>query len=295
MVSAATLRLPALLRLARPRQWVKNLLVLAAAAAAGALGEEHVWLRVAITCLAFCLLASGIYAVNDVRDADEDRRHPRKRLRPVASGELSPRLALVAGGISILAGLAACVTINPLTGVVGLGYVVLTLTYTILWRHLIIFDLLAIAGGFVLRAVAGGTAAPVRLSVAFLLVVTFAALLIAAGKRDAELARSSADLSGKRLVLHRYSHRTLRLLMGLSTVGAVAAYVYWALEQPTVGGFPWRPLSALPFALALLRYLALVRVGHGEAPEDLLLRDRAILWTVTAWAVVFALGVHAGA
>ncbi|HEV3390190.1 MAG TPA: UbiA family prenyltransferase, partial [Solirubrobacteraceae bacterium] len=110
----------------RPRQWIKNALVVAAAGAAGALGHDDVPVRVAISCVAFCMLASGIYAINDVRDAPEDRRHPVKRFRPVAAGELDPRIAVGFGLGLVLVGLALCAGVRPLVGVVGLGYVALT-------------------------------------------------------------------------------------------------------------------------------------------------------------------------
>ena len=115
----------------RPKQWIKNALVVAAAGAAGALGHDDVPVRVAIACVAFCLLASGIYAINDVRDAPEDRLHPRKRHRAVAAGELDPRLATALGIALLLAGVLLCVLVRPLLGLVGLGYVVLTVSYTV--------------------------------------------------------------------------------------------------------------------------------------------------------------------
>ena len=146
--------------------------------------------RVTVACVAFCLLASGIYAINDVSDAEEDRRHPRKRFRPVAAGELDPRFATALGLSLLLAGLLLCAAIAPLLALVGVGYAALTLSYTLVWRHLIVFDIFAVAGGFVLRAVAGGVAAPVTLSRWFLLVVTSSAVFVAAAKRYAELLRT---------------------------------------------------------------------------------------------------------
>src|SRR5208283_513939 len=195
--------LHAALATARPRQWLKNLLVIAAAGAAGALGHDDVPGRVCLACAAFCMLAAGIYAINDVRDAVEDRLHPRKRMRPIAAGELRPSVALTAGIGSIVAGLSLCVAISPLLAIVALAYVALTVTYTLVWRHIVLLDILAIAGGFVLRAIAGGVAAPVTLSRSFVLVVTFAAVLVAAGKRRAELMRSDRDADrGRRVLRH---------------------------------------------------------------------------------------------
>jgi decaprenyl-phosphate phosphoribosyltransferase len=283
----------------RPRQWIKNGLVIAAAGAAGALGNDDVPGRIAAAFVAFCLLSSGIYAVNDIRDAEEDRRHPRKRFRPVAAGELAPAQALVLGGALMMLGLGVCAVVRPLLAVVGLGYLLLTLSYTLLWRHLPVLDLFAIAGGFVLRAVAGGVAAPVTLSRWFLVVITFAAVFVAAGKRWAELQRTDAqqrgsvERVGRRRVLELYTHGWLALLMAGAAACALFAYCVWAFQLPTASGFPWRPLSIVPFALGLLRYELLVVGGHGEAPEDVLLSDRMTLAAGVAWLIVFALGVHA--
>ncbi len=277
----------------RPRQWIKNLLVIAAAGAAGALGHDDVPVRVGLACLAFCLLASGIYAVNDVRDAPEDRRHPRKRRRPVAAGELSPRAALALGAVAMLAGLALCAFVAPLLAAVGAGYLALTLSYTALWRNILILDLVAIAGGFVLRAVAGGVAAPVTLSRWFVLVVTFAAVFVAAGKRRAELRRTDHAQGSKRRVLELYSEARLRTILAASAACALFAYCVWAFELAAIHGLPWRPLTIVPFTACLLRYGALVKAGDGEAPEEVLLADRWLQVAGVAWLVMFALSVHA--
>ena len=277
----------------RPKQWVKNALVVAAAGAAGALGHDDVPLRVGLACVAFCLLASGIYAINDVRDAPEDRLHPRKRHRPVAAGELDPRLATLLGITLVAGGLILSGVVRPLLGVVALGYVVLTVSYTVALRRVPLLDIAAIAGGFVLRAVAGGVAAPVTLSRWFVLVVTAAAVLVAAGKRQAELRRTEQAGVGGRRVLAGYSVERLRLIVAGSAAVALFAYGVWALALPDIDDVPWRPLTIVPFAACLLRYGMLIRSGAGEAPEELLLGDRWLALAGIIWLVVFALGVHA--
>jgi decaprenyl-phosphate phosphoribosyltransferase len=277
----------------RPRQWLKNVLVIAAAGAAGALGHDDVPVRLTLAFVAFCLLASGVYAINDVRDAPEDRLHPRKRYRPVAAGELGPGAATGMGLVLILAGLSLCAFVRPLVAVVGAGYLALTLSYTLIWRHILLLDVIAIAGGFVLRAVAGGVAAPVTLSRWFVLVVACAAVLVAAGKRQAELVRTEANRAPRRRVLERYSASRLRLLLAASGAGALFAYCVWAFQLPAVDGVPWRPLTIIPFAACLLRYGVLLGSGAGEAPEDLLLSDRWLQLAGVVWLVLFALGVHA--
>lgn len=285
--------LRAMLVTARPKQWLKNLLVIAAPGAAGALGRDDVLGRVALAFAAFCLLASGIYAINDVRDLAEDRLHPRKRRRPIAAGQLSPAAGAWLGVALIALGLAACAWLSWLLAIVAAGYVLLTLSYTLLWREVLFLDVLAIAGGFLLRAIAGGAAAPVTLSRWFLLVISFAAMLVAAGKRWAELQRTLASGSLRRRVLERYSERRLLVLLVIGGVGALVSYCMWTLELPTVDGFPWRPLTIVPFALCLVRYGMLVRAGEGETPEELILSDRALLVAAASWLALFALGVNA--
>ncbi len=290
-------RAQAAIVLARPRQWIKNALVVAAAGAAGALGHDDVPGRVAFAAGAFCLLSAGIYALNDVRDVEEDRRHPRKRLRPVAAGELGRGEACALGVTWLLAGLIMCMALTPLLALVGAGYVALTLSYTVLWRRVIVLDIVAIAGGFVLRALAGGVAAPVTLSRWFVLVVTGAALFLATGKRHAELLRTGVGGAGRagRHVLRRYTPGGLRLLLSGSGAVALFAYYVWAFELPDVDDVPWRLLTAVPFTICLLRYGALVRGGGGEAPEEMLLSDRVLLLAGIAWLALFGLSVHAAA
>jgi decaprenyl-phosphate phosphoribosyltransferase len=277
----------------RPRQWMKNALVIAAAGAAGALGSDDVPQRVAAAAFAFCLLSAGIYAINDVRDAAEDRHHPRKRFRPVAAGELDPRAATIMGAGLLVLGLVICVLVRPLLAAVGLGYVGLTLSYTLVWRHILLLDLVAIAGGFVLRAVAGGVAAPVTLSRWFVLVVTCVAIFIAAGKRYSEILRAQSSGRPMRKVLKHYAGPRLSVILAGSAGGALFAYCVWAFNLPVVGWVPWRPLTVVPFALCLLRYRVLIERGQGEAPEDLLLSDRALALSGGVWLVLFVLGVHA--
>jgi decaprenyl-phosphate phosphoribosyltransferase len=286
-------RAGAVLATMRPKQWIKNALVIAAAGAAGALGHDDTPVRVTVACVAFCLLASGIYSINDVRDAEEDRRHPRKRFRPVAAGEIDPRVATAIGLSLLLAGMLLCAAIGPLLALVGAGYVVLTLSYTLVWRHLIVFDIFAVAGGFVLRAVAGGVAAPVNLSLWFLLVVTSSAVFVAAAKRYAELRRTDRRNVPRRKVLDAYSPRALETIIAVATGVALIAYCVWAFSIPDVAGVPWRPLTIVPFAFCLLRYGALVRRGAGEAPEEVLLADRALQLAGVVWLALFALEVHA--
>jgi decaprenyl-phosphate phosphoribosyltransferase len=183
--------------------------------------------------------------------------------------------------------------VRPLLAVVALGYVALTVSYTWVWRHLPVLDLVALAGGFVLRAVAGGVAAPVVLSRWFVLVITFAAIFVAVGKRLAESIRTTTSGHQARAVMRHYSPRRLRLLLTLSAAGALFAYCVWAFALPSVNGIPWRPLTIIPFAVCLFRYGRVVRAGRGEAPEEVLMSDRILALAGVGWLALFALGVNA--
>jgi decaprenyl-phosphate phosphoribosyltransferase len=278
-----------LLRACRPRQWVKNVLVAIAPAAAGALTRPAAIAAVCGALIAFCLISSATYLVNDVRDREQDRRHPRKRLRPIAAGELAPRGALRIAAVLALLGLGLAVAVRPPLAAVAVGYLALTTSYSLVWRHVVIADIVAIAGGFVLRAVAGGVAAGVPLSRSFLIVTSACAVLMIAGKRYAELTGGRGALA-TRGTLRRYSRTLLRrLLAGAALLGAVA-YGRWAFFRPDLG--PWLELSALPFTLWLGRYLAMVARGFGEAPEELVLRDSALLVLGGLWLVLFGAGIY---
>jgi decaprenyl-phosphate phosphoribosyltransferase len=278
--------LNAVLATTRPRQWIKNLLVIAAPAAAGALGNDDVPGHVGLAFVAFCLLSSGIYALNDVRDAPEDRFHPTKRFRPVAAGELQPAAASALGITLILCGMILCAAAAPLVALIGLAYVALTLSYTLVFRHMFVLDIVAIAGGFVLRAVAGGAASGVPLSRWFLLVVSAAALFVAAAKRYGELRRTEA----RRRVLDSYTPALLQAILLGSAAVTMIAYLAWAFQPSPVA---WRALTCVPFAACLVRYGAIVRAGAGESPEDVLLADRPLQLFCLIWLVLFALEVHA--
>jgi decaprenyl-phosphate phosphoribosyltransferase len=285
--------LHALISAMRPRQWIKNLLVVAAPGAAGVLGRADVLWHVILAFVAFCLLSSATYLINDVLDAHEDRRHPRKRHRAVAAGELDPRHALIAAATLAAVGLGSCLVARPWLVAAGVAYLALTFTYSAVWRHIAIVDVGAIAAGFVLRAGAGGIAAHVGLSRWFLLVVTFGALFVAFGKRYAELKRANGASATARRALALYSPLGLGAVIVASAAGSFAAYCVWAARYPGVHGTPWRAITIAPFGASLLRYGVRLRAGAGEAPEEIFFSDRWLQLLSIAWIVVFLLSVHA--
>jgi decaprenyl-phosphate phosphoribosyltransferase len=280
-----------LLRACRPRQWTKNLLVLAAPCAAGLIDRPLVAAQVAGAFAVLCLVSSATYLVNDVRDREQDRLHPRKRSRPVAAGELSPRAALTFAAAFALIGLVAATAIAPALAAVALGYLLLTASYSLWWRRVIVADILAIAGGFVLRALAGGAATDIYLSRWFLIVTASCAVFLVAAKRYAEL-REHVGSGPARATLEHYSTLGLRLtLVAAAAIGGIA-YVSWAFTRP--GHVAWYALSVVPFLLWLARYASLVGAGAGQAPEELILRDRTLLALGVAWAFLFLGGVYVG-
>lgn len=272
----------------RPRQWSKNLLVLAAPAAAGVIGRPLVIGQLAATFLALCLLSSATYLFNDVRDRQSDRVHPRKRLRPIAAGEIAPGRALVLAAGAAVSGLAIAVAVDWKVGVIGLCYLALTVSYSLWWRRVVVLDILVISAGFVLRALAGGVATDIYLSRYFVIVTGACALFVVAAKRYAELRESAS--SSTRVTLRSYSLPVLRTVLLAAASIASIAYVSWALTRPQEVGL--YALSTLPFLALLARYGRLIADGAGQAPEDLL-HDRVLLMLLLLWAGLFLGGVYA--
>ncbi|MGH9066837.1 MAG: decaprenyl-phosphate phosphoribosyltransferase [Acidimicrobiales bacterium] len=284
-----------LVRTARPKQWIKNVLVLAAPGAAGALTRPHLLLLTLGAVGIFCAVASGTYFVNDTLDAAADRRHPTKRHRPVAAGIVPVPLAWATGLGLMAAGLVSSWALagTHLTMVVG-AYVAVTLAYSAWLKHEAILDLAAVAAGFVLRAIAGGVAAGVVLSDWFLIVASFGSLFMVAGKRYAEHQELGDERGDHRVTLAAYSLSFLRYVRSLSSAVAIAAYCLWAFEKAAVAGQGaiWFELSIVPFVIAVLRYALLLEAGKGSAPEEVVLGDRQLIIVGLVWAAVFALGVY---
>lgn len=280
-----------LLRACRPRQWSKNLLVLAAPCAAGVIARPVVAAEVAGAFVVLCLLSSATYLVNDVRDLEQDRLHPRKRARPVAAGEISPRTALRAAAVMALLGVALATVMDPKLGAVACCYLALTASYSLWWRRVVVADILVIAAGFVLRALAGGVATDIYLSRWFVIVTASCAFFLVAAKRYAELREHSGP-GPVRATLRRYSSGSLRLTLCAAAAVTAVAYTSWAFTRPA--HVVWYGLSIVPLLLWLGRYATLIGAGAGQAPEELILRDRTLLALSVAWTVLFLGGVYVG-
>lgn len=279
----------------RPKQWTKNLLVLAAPGAAGVLGEADTIVATALALVAFCLAASATYLLNDAADVEADRTHATKRHRPIAAGELPVGAARVLAVVLALAAAAVALSVRWQLLAVLVGYVALTTTYSLVLKHVVLLDVIALASGFVLRAVAGAVAADVPISDWFFIVTSFGSLFMAVGKRHAEVVTMGDDAGSHRKVLDGYTPGFLAHLRAVSSGVVLVAYCLWAFERAdlTDVSVPWYQMSIVPFTTAVLRYAQLLDTGEGGAPEDLVLGDRMLLLAGVAWAVVFGLGVLA--
>lgn len=280
---------------ARPRQWLKNVLVLAAPAAAGVLDEWPSLWRTIVAFLAMCAAASGTYFINDIADVESDRRHPTKRDRPVAAGSLPIPVAATTGMVLLTGALAlAALTSRPQLVIVVAAYIAVTLLYTAWLKHIAVVDLIAVAMGFVLRAVAGATAVDVPMSNWFLLCISFGSLFIAAGKRYAELLQFGDDAVRMRPSLDAYNAAFLRLVLGLSAGVTVLAYCFWAFDKAGTAPVSWPmyQLSIVPVATALLRYCLILETGRGGTPEEVFLSDRTLQAIGAVWLVIFAIGLY---
>jgi decaprenyl-phosphate phosphoribosyltransferase len=285
----------ALLRTARPKQWLKNILVFAAPGAAGVLDQPRELLLTVITFVAFCAAASGIYFWNDIFDVESDRRHPTKRNRPIAAGELSIGAARVAGLILPLAALG----LSALTGrwqtvaIVG-TYIALTVAYSVWLKHVAVIDMVTVAAGFVLRAAAGAVAVDVPMSRWFVLCIMFGSMFIVVGKRYAEL-RNVGDEAGTRATLETYTVGYLQMVLAVSLGGALISYCVWAFETSALSAadLPWYELSIVPMMTALFRYLLVLERGEGGAPEDVFTSDRVIQFLGLCWVIVYGVAVYA--
>lgn len=284
----------ALLVEARPKQWIKNLLVFAAPGAAGVLDQATPLLQAISAFGCFCLAAAGTYFLNDAADVEADRRHPTKRHRPIAAGEIPLPLARVLGAGFIAGAVALAALVDWRLSIVVGSYVALTTAYSLWLKHVAVADVVGVAAGFVLRAIAGGVAVNVPISNWFFIVASFGSLFMVVGKRRAEADEMGDAAVTTRSTLGTYSEGFLIQLQTVSTSVVLVGYCLWAFEKAAEAGadVPWFQASILPFALAILRYGLLIDGGQGGAPEDVVLRDRALQVMGLAWAVVFAIGVY---
>jgi 4-hydroxybenzoate polyprenyltransferase len=269
----------------RPRQWVKNLFVFAAVIFSQKLFTPALW-RATEAFLIFCALSGAMYLFNDVVDRDKDRLHPRKRERPVAAGRLSPRAAVAAGVLLLAAALVAAAFLSRGLLLVAAGYVILLTAYSMGLKHVVIVDVIVVACGFVLRAVAGAVAVDVEISGWLLICTVQIALFLALGKRRHEYLTLEGEAARHRPVLAEYSAGLLDQMIAVVTASTVTAYALYTMSPETVAKFHthWLPVT-LPFVLyGIFRYLYLLyRKELGGNPSEVVLNDRALLINAVCW------------
>ncbi|OFM85188.1 phosphoribose diphosphate--decaprenyl-phosphate phosphoribosyltransferase [Corynebacterium sp. HMSC063A05] len=298
--------LDGMIKALRPKQWVKNVLVIAAPLAAGneimdsgrSIGTLTVDILVAF--VAFCLAASSIYLINDARDVEADRAHPTKRFRPIAAGVLPVSMAYIMAVALIIGSIAVSwiASEGPGLAIVVAVYIALQLGYCFGLKHQPVIDIALVSSGFMLRAMAGGVAANINLSQWFLLVAAFGSLFMAAGKRYAELLL--AERTGKKIrkSLQGYTATYLRFVWTLAATAVVLSYALWGFEMGRAPGTSstsaiWYEISMVPFTVAILRFAADVDRGDAGSPDEIALKDRPLQALAVLWLLSIAIAVYA--
>lgn len=298
--------LDGMIKALRPKQWVKNVLVIAAPLAAGneimdsgrSIGTLTVDILVAF--VAFCLAASSIYLINDARDVEADRAHPTKRFRPIAAGVLPVSMAYIMAVALIIGSIAVSwfASEGPGLAIVVAVYIALQLGYCFGLKHQPVIDIALVSSGFMLRAMAGGVAANINLSQWFLLVAAFGSLFMAAGKRYAELLL--AERTGKKIRKSLQGHTAtyLRFVWTLAATAVVLSYALWGFEMGRTPGTSstsaiWYEISMVPFTVAILRFAADVDRGDAGSPDEIALKDRPLQALAVLWLLSIAIAVYA--
>lgn len=282
-----TLRL--IIKTMRPTQWTKNIVIFAAVVFDRQLSFQNLTplLRTMAGFLVFCVLSGVVYLVNDIADLEADRQHPRKRQRPIASGALSPGVALAAALVLTLIALPVAYLLEPAFAAVSLAYLLLNLAYSRWLKHIFLLDVFSIALGFVLRVEAGVTLVDVaRFSPWLYVVTTLASLYLGFGKRRAELALLSTEANAHRKVLDGYSIPMLDQFISISAGTIIIAYSLYTFSAPNLPDNHAMMLT-IPFALyGILRLLAIIQESENAgAPEDILLKDRPLQVTILLWGL----------
>ncbi|MGO8887864.1 MAG: decaprenyl-phosphate phosphoribosyltransferase [Streptosporangiaceae bacterium] len=277
---------------ARPRQWPKNLLVFAAPLAGATLGRDDGFLYALVAMAAFIAASSAVYYVNDVVDVERDRRHPYKRNRPVASGDLPVPQALVLAVLCAVIGLGAGVWIHEpgLVGAIG-AYLALSLLYSLVLKHVPVVEVMFVASGFVLRALGGAAATHVQPSGWFLLVCSLGALLVALAKRYTELTVLGDQAVRHRPVMRWYTAPAVRIGQRVVAVAMLVAYLLWAKGEHGTWLRAWHLASVVPLTAAMLRFDKLTARATSKPVEDLIARDGIMVAFELAWLAMFAAGI----
>jgi 4-hydroxybenzoate polyprenyltransferase len=279
----------------RPGQWSKNLVVFAGVLFGRRLFDSGAVIHAASAFTVFCVLSGVVYLVNDIADRESDRQHPLKAKRPIASGALPVRVALVAAIVLGALGLGAALMVGRPFAAVAVAYLLLQLAYSGALKNIVIIDVLTIAIGFVLRAAAGAEAVNVEISNWLLVCTILLALFIALAKRRHEIVLLAGGATSHRPILGEYSAYLLDQMIGVVTASTLISYVFYTISPETQAKFgtQWLGLT-IPFPLyGIFRYLYLVHLREGGgSPADLLLTDRPLLACVALWALAVALIIY---
>lgn len=288
--------LKAFVRTMRPKQWIKNGVIFAALVFDEKLLKWQYFWPTVVGFLLFCLVSGVVYTINDVVDLDKDRQHPKKRNRPLAAGELSPRLALgLAVGIAVVS-LALGVLLNPVFAAILASYLVLQLAYSLYLKHVVLLDVMAIAAGFVLRVAAGVPLVDAeRFSPWLFICMTLLALFLGLGKRRGELVQLGGAAANHRASLEDYNLILLDHLLSIVTASMILAYALYTFSAPNLPPNHWMMLT-IPFVIyGAFRYLYLIHVrGTTLAPDEVVLTDRPLQVDFVLWGLSAALILYLG-
>jgi 4-hydroxybenzoate polyprenyltransferase len=271
----------------RPEQWTKNLILFAALIFGQRLFDPAAVGRSLAAFLIFCALAGAVYLINDVSDREADRRHPLKRTRPIAAGEVSPTLALGAAGVIVAASLGAAFVLRPAFGWIAAAYVALFVLYSRVLKHVVILDVLTIAIGFVLRAGAGAAAIAVPMSQWLLVCTILGAMFLGLSKRRHELTLLADAAPEHRRILEEYNPYLLDQMIGVVTASTLVAYMIYCTSPETTEKFGTTNLVlTTPFPIyGIFRYLYLVHQKGAGSPSEVLLTDRPLVVTIGLWGL----------
>ncbi|WP_340390625.1 decaprenyl-phosphate phosphoribosyltransferase [Paenibacillus sp. FSL E2-0151] len=272
-----------LFRLLRPKQWTKNLLLFAALLFSFEEIRTETILATLLGFILFSLVAGCVYILNDFVDRDRDRQHPVKRYRPMASGQVNPSHALLFGIILLILSVGTAFMMNPLFGVLCIVYFLLNVSYSFVLKHLVILDMMTIAAGFVLRAIAGGVLIHVPFTPWFLICTMLLSLFLAIGKRRNELTLLEGNTGSHRKVLDNYSITLLDQFNTIVTTATIISYSLFTFTSDRTIHLMW----TIPLVIyGMFRYLYLIHMkNQGGSPDRVLFEDKPILITVMLYVI----------
>jgi 4-hydroxybenzoate polyprenyltransferase len=276
-------------------QWSKNLILFAALIFSQNLFHTGMLSNVTSAFIIFCLLSGSIYILNDLIDLNQDRMHPQKSKRPLASGTLKPFTAIISGIILVVLSLISAFWLNTNFAWIALGYFILQIAYSTILKHIIILDVLAISTGFVLRAIAGGEVIGVPISSWLLICTILLALFLALGKRRHELLLLEEDAVHHRKILYEYSPGLLDQMISVATASTVIAYALYTMSAETTEKFHTDNLKyTIPFVLyGIFRYLYLIhQKNEGGSPEKILLNDKPLILNIILYLITIGLFIY---